>query len=128
MAIEITRGTQLGNGTFGSLETYSQSTATGYQTLSQNHSVLTLGMGTATGFNLNRYVLASSTATTGEKEGMELTIQSGATGEAKVAVPLSTSTGAYVFQSDGDFVRLRMTNSSWREIDLLGPTIATASA
>lgn len=122
MAIAVNRGEQQGDGTFNSLETMTQSTATSSQTISNKFSVTTLGMGTATGFGLNKYLLSATDAV----EGKEKVVQSGATGEAKLVLT-GTATGALVFQSDGDLVRLKLMNATWLVLNTVGATLATAT-
>lgn len=123
MAISVTRGEQLGDGSFGSLQTMTQSTATTLQTISNKHAVVTLGMGTATGdLRNNRYLLSATDAT----EGKEITVQTGATGEASLHFT-GTATGALTFQADGDLVTLKLMNGTWLQQQLVGATLATAT-
>ena len=149
MAVTITGGeVQKKGGTWQSIETLTQSTATVPQAISLNTDVTVLGMGTASGFPRNKYTLA-----TGAVEGMEKLIISSATGEATVFIPSattllpfhvafaalttattadavlggSTATGQWVFQSDGDFVYLKYMNGLWHFQDLAGATKATVT-
>lgn len=123
MAVTVNRGEQLGRGAFGSLQTMTQSTATALQTISNKHAVVTLGMGTATGdLRNNRYLLSATNAV----EGSEVTVQSGATGEASLHLA-GTSTGAYTFQADGDLVTVKLYNGTWLQQQLVGATLATAT-
>jgi hypothetical protein len=122
MAVTITPGSQVLDGMYRSVKIYSESTSTGIQTMDPNYEVLNLGMGTATGFGVNRYLLA----TDGNKEGREVLVLATATGEAKLVLT-GTSTGAKVFQSDGDFARVKQVNGTWYEIQTSGPTDATAT-
>lgn len=111
-----------GGGTFGSLESLTQSTATAAQSVSLVHDVTTLGAGTATGFGVNTYELA-----TGAVEGREKLVQMGATGEAKLSVGGGTATGQLVFQADGDMVLMRYLNNTWLVDKTVGATLATAT-
>jgi len=148
MAVTITGGDVLHPGAFQTVETLTQSTATAPQTISTVHGVTILGMGTATGFGVNQYNLATANAV----EGMEKLIVSNATGEAKVFIagaterfpfhismvanPTATAavdqvwasaTGRWVFQSDGDYVFVKFLNAAWHYQDANGATIATST-
>lgn len=139
--------------TWGALETLTQSTATAIQSISVHHDVTVLGMGTATGFTRNKYLLSTS----GAVEGMEKLIISNATGEANVIInnvgptnggtfPLhvaagllvtatttdalqgiATATGSLVFSSPDDMVRVKFMAGNWRFVDLYGATLATTT-
>jgi len=153
MAVTLTAGDIQHNGTWSSREALTQSTATAIQTLSNNHDVSVLGMGTATGFTRNRYLLSTS----GAVEGMEKLVISSATGEAYLifnsaaatgnhSFPLNvtaallttattvdalmgiaTATGNLVFNADGDYVLAKFINGYWRAQDLVGATLATST-
>ena len=153
MAITVQTSDVAREGTFRSIETLTQSTATAIQTLNNAYAVSVLGMGTATGFARNRYLLSTS----GAVEGMEKTVISSATGEAylifnssaatgnftfpiQVCLALlgtattvdalagiATATGNLVFNADGDFVRARFINGFWRAQELVGATLATTT-
>lgn len=147
MAITIAAGDKQTNSTWQSPETLTQSTATAFQALSLKTDISVLGMGTATGFGLNRYSLAS-----GAVEGQEKLIVSSASGEAKLFVVgptqgrlplniamesnatattvdalLASATGLWVFQSDGDYILCRFMNGVWNYMDSKGATLATAT-
>ncbi len=62
MTVSINAGDVQHNRTWGSVETLTQSTATSIQTLNNNFDVSVLGMGTATGFSRNKYLLSTSGA------------------------------------------------------------------
>lgn len=139
--------------TFLSLETLTQSTATAIQSISVHHAITVLGMGTATGFTRNKYLLSTS----GAVEGMEKLIISNATGEANVIInnvgptaggsfPLhvaaallvtattvdalqgiATATGSLVFGAADDQVLLKFMGGVWRYRDLYGVTLATTT-
>lgn len=146
MAVTITAGERQTNSSWQSIETKTQSTATTIQTLDVREDVSVLGMGTATGFLVNRYILP----TTGV-EGQEKLIISSATGEAKVFVPTksgrmsivasslaipaatavdagwASATGLWVFQEDGDYLLLKFMNGNWMFLDGAGASMATAT-
>ena len=111
-----------GGGVFGSLDSMTQSTATAAQSVSLNTHVTTLGAGTATGFGVNTYELA-----TGAREGMEKVVQTDATGEAKLSLGGGTATGQLVFQADGDMVLMRYMNNQWLVMNTFGATLATST-
>ena len=111
-----------GGGTFSSAESLTQSTATAAQSVSLNTDVTSLGGGTATGFGVNTYELA-----TGAVEGREKLVQLGATGEAKLSLGGGTATGQLVFAADGDLVLLRYINDVWMVMNTVGATLATAT-
>lgn len=90
-------------------QSFSQSTATAFQSLSLNVQEVTLGMGTSTGVNL--YLLAS-----GAVPGQELSILSTATGEARLLLSAGTATGMHVFTEADDFVRAIYLEGKWRII------------
>lgn len=122
MSIVIQGGGQNLPGTYRSLKSYSQSTATGAQTVDASYDVINLGMGTATGFGVNRYLLA----TDGAKEGRDIVFQATATGEAYLVFS-GTSTGALVFGAATDSVHLRQVNNVWYLVANYGATVATAT-
>ena len=101
-------------------DTYTQSTATTDQALSLNTDLSLLGMGSATGFGLNLYSLASGI------EGQEKWVLSTGTGEAKLAWQGMTVTGRSVLDANGDFVFLRYVGGAWRLVQQTA-TIATAT-
>lgn len=139
--------------TWMSLETLTQATATTIQTISNQVDITVLGMGTATGFTRNKYLLSTS----GAVEGMEKMIISNATGEANVIInnvgptlggsfplhvagallltattvdalqAIATATGSLVFGSADDVVLLKFMGGVWRYRDLYGVTLATTT-
>ena len=155
MAVTISAGDINRTGAFRSSKSYTQSTATSVQTLDFSFDVSLLGMGTATGFPRNKYVLATSvvvgTATVHAAEGQYHLIMATATGEATVFVtaattPLpvnvafqllptatsldainATATGQFVLQSSGDAIWCQMRNGLWHVLDVAGATIATST-
>lgn len=146
MAVTFTGGERQIGTSWQSMEELTQSTATAFQALDLRTDVSVLGMGTATGFGLNIYSLA----TTGV-EGQEKLIISSATGEAKVHIPTSSgrmsviasslaipsatavdavwasATGLWVLQSDGDFLLVKFLNGSWQFLGGAGATLATST-
>jgi hypothetical protein len=142
-------------GTFQTLESLTQSTATAFQTLSNEVEVSSLGMGTATGDNSNNlYALNATTTASGVEgdgvEGAYKLIYASATGEAAVfidgptqgrlpanialdALPTATAiaqasaTGNWVFSTDGDMILCRFVNGKWNYVALTGATQATAT-
>lgn len=139
--------------TWSALETLTQSTATAIQTLNNNFEISVLGMGTATGFARNRYLLS----TVGAAEGMEKLIIANATGEAYLILnnvgptsggtfnlncaaalllaattvdalqAIATATGNLVFGAADDQVRVKFMGGLWRCVDLYGATLATTT-
>jgi hypothetical protein len=122
MTITITAGAQVSPGQYRSLKSYSVSTATAPQTLDATYDVHNIGMGTATGFGINRYLLA----TDGAREGREIAIQSTGTGEAYLVLS-GTATGALVFLSATDVVEVKQVNALWMLKTNQGATFATAT-
>ncbi len=135
-------------GTFQSVESLTQSTATAPQALSITTDVSVLGMGTATGAAVrNLYTLAAGV------EGQEKIVYANATGEASVIftqktgrLPLSLSmivgaatatgavdslfasaTGQYVFQAADEFLQLKFLNDAWQVMNARGATLATTT-
>ena len=155
MAVTISAGDINRTGALRSSKSYTQATATAVQTLDFSFDVSLLGMGTATAFTRNKYVLATSvvvgTATVHAAEGQYHLIMATATGEANVFVtaatsPLSvnvafqmlptatsldaittTATGAFVLQSSGDAIWCQMRNGLWHILDVVGATFATST-
>ena len=155
MAITLTGGErQLHAGTFQTVETMTQSTATALQALSLRTDASILGAGTATGAAVrNIYSLAAGV------EGQEKLVVMNATGEASVTMAFATSrypfgigfellggtggtatignvaltdslvtaTGMLVFQADGEYAYLKYYNSRWHAIDIFGATQATVT-
>lgn len=88
-------------------QTFSQSTATAFQTLASDVPLVTLGMGTATGVNL--YLLAS-----GVISGQEISVLATATGEARLLIGAGTATGMHVFTEADDFLKAMYEEGKWR--------------
>ena len=111
MAVTVTGGplSQRGPG-WWTRENLTQSTATAFQAVSLFTDVTTLGVGTATGFGLNRYGLAS-----GATEGREKVLLTTGTGEAKAYVA-GTATGLWVLNELDDMVMVRYIEGKWRVI------------
>ena len=103
-------------------QTLSQSTATAFQAINLYVDRAHLGMGTATGFSLNRYSLA-----TGAKEGWTVSILATATGEAKVHLGGGTATGLWVFGTADTYLRAIYEEHKWRVLTNSGATLATAT-
>ena len=123
MAISITTGAAVHKGgTFQSVETLTQSTATAEQSLDLDTDVSHLGVGTATLFTRNKYLLASTGV-----DGMEKIVLTTGTGEAKLRLGGGTATGAHVFQSDTDMLYTKLINGQWMVLSTLGATIATST-
>ena len=98
-------------------QTFSQSTATAFQTLATDVPVVTLGMGTATGA-ANLYMLAS-----GAIPGQDISVLTTGTGEAKLLISSGTATGMWVFTDNDDFLKATYEEGKWRIIQ----TTATLS-
>lgn len=152
MAITITGGAQVRHeGTFDAVDTLTQSTATDEQSISLRTAVTTLSGGTATGFSINRYVLAAG------NEGDSKLIVHLATGESYLRFGAATTnlmatgihylsadtagiatatgaagaffgaaTGALVMNGAQDYIRCQFFNGAW---NVLGgqATIATST-
>ena len=154
MSVVLNQGQQRTPGSFGDVEALTQSTATARQSISTLIPVTTLGGGTATGFSLNLYTVASfATNTAGPAEGMDKYVFMLATGEAKVvfngiatggwlglfevatnatgggAVSVMTAasaTGAFVLSAPSHCVWAKMINGLWRVMGGVA-TYATAT-
>ena len=87
-------------------QTFTQSTASTAQSISPYTDLCVLGVGTATGFLINVYTLASSA------DGKELSLLVTGTGEAKVAMT-GTATGLWVLTEADDRVRILHENGKW---------------
>jgi len=115
MAITITAGQQTRRGgTYHSQASFTQSTATTAQALSITVDVNTLGMGTATGHEVNVYTVADG------QEGQPLTIASTATGEAKVIFTNGTATGRHTFglaTTDDYFLEAKFVAGNWHVVE-----------
>lgn len=148
MAINTLTGgdRMLFRGTYQSVESMTQSTATTPQALSTRTEVSILGGGTATGAAVrNLYTLGSGV------EGQEKIIYMIATGEASVVftqpsgrqpiqvsatlIPAATAvdavwasaTGQYVLQAADEFIRCIWMNSAWHVTEARGATLATTT-
>lgn len=112
MAIEIVGGPQPQRWAGARVkQTFSQSTATAFQSLALDFPVVTLGMGTATGAARNLYSLAS-----GAIPGQDISILATATGEAKLLITAGTATGMWVFTEADDFLKATYEEGKWRII------------
>jgi len=100
-------------------QTFSQSTATAFQSISLDVPVITLGMGTASG--LNFYSLAS-----GAIPGQEISILTSGTGEARVLITAGTATGMHVFTEADDFLKAVYEEGKWR-ILISSATLSTGT-
>lgn len=121
MTITITSNAQVFNaGISQSVENLTQSTATGLQTLSLKTDISNIGMGTATGFGINRYLLPAG------QHGQEKWLVAQATGEAYVQLAAGTATGALVFTSTQQ-AQVVFMDTIWALTYSRGPTIATAT-
>lgn len=91
-------------------ETLAQSTATAPQAIALTTDLTTFSGGTATGFGVDVYVLATASAVEGQiKEILML-----ATGEAKLVLGAGTATGALVFTAADDNASLKFLDGIWR--------------
>ena len=121
MAVTLVGGIQrLRFGGYTALETLTQATATGAQSISLDTLITHVGLGTATGFNLNTYTLANGT------EGQWKHVLATATGEGKVAFT-GTATGQWVLDTADDHLALRFLTGRWRVLSSAGATLATAT-
>lgn len=118
----VTPGTQVSEGQPRSVKSYTQSVATGIQTLDPTYDVHNLGMGTATGFGVNRYLLATDS----DYEGRVQYIQATATGAAHLVLT-GTATGAWVLAAATDIMKFTQFNGSWLLNQNTGATLATAT-
>ena len=101
-------------------ETFGQSTATVFRPLSLTTELSVLGGGSATGFEVQRYSLAS-----GALEGQDKAIILPINGEANVYIA-GTATGLHVFSAADDYVLARYERGKWRVI-VSSATIATGT-
>lgn len=122
MTITITPNSQVVDDQARTVKSYTQATGTALQTLDPNYDVHNLGMGTATGFGVNRYLLA----TDGDYEGRVQYIQATATGAAHLVLT-GTATGAWVLAAATDIMRFRQFNGAWNLEQNSGATLATAT-
>jgi hypothetical protein len=101
-------------------ETFTQSTATVAQAIALGTLVTHVGMGSATGFNLNTYSLAAGT------EGQEKYILATATGEAKISLT-GTATGQWVLDAADDWLKVVYLTAKWHVLSSAGATLATST-
>ena len=104
------------------MESLSQSTATAFRAINLYVDRFHVGVGTATGFGLNRYSLA-----TGAQEGWIVSILATATGEAKVHLGGGTATGLWVLSSADTYMRTIYEDNKWRMLTNSGATLATST-
>jgi hypothetical protein len=93
-----------------SREDLSQSTATTFVSVNLYTEVTRLGVGTATGFERNRYALPD-----GAEETRFKTILTTGTGEAHLYLA-GTATGLFVFDDADDMVMAMFLDGKWRLI------------
>jgi hypothetical protein len=67
-----------------------------------------MGVGTATGFERNRYRLASDAV-----EGQELALYTTGTGEANLLLQAGTATAYWVFTEKDDFMKTQFFGDKW---------------
>ena len=122
MTITVIAGAQAFDNKPRGIDFLTQSTGTGLQSLDPAVEVHNLGMGTAPGFGVNRYLLATDSA----HEGREMYVQATATGEAYLVFS-GTSTGALVFLAATDRIRLKQFDGAWHLEQNSGATVASAT-
>lgn len=121
MAVVLTTGTQRRNGgVFSSTEDLTVSTATAAQSVSVTTDISTISGGTATGFGVDRYLLAAGS------EGQYKSVVMLATGEAKMDTAGGTATGSFVFSAAEDIWMGQYINAGWKLIQT-SATLATAT-
>lgn len=110
MTISIIAGEREQRGRPGdkSRETLTQSTATHYQNVNLFVDSIVMGVGTATGFERNRYRLASDAV-----EGQEVALYVTGTGEANLLLQSGTATGLYVFTEADDYMKTQFWGDKW---------------
>jgi hypothetical protein len=91
-----------------SRQTLTQSTATHYQNVDLFSHSIVMGVGTATGFTINRYRLASDAV-----EAQQISLYVTGTGEANLLIQASTATGHYVFTEPDDYIACQHFNGRW---------------
>lgn len=152
MTVTLNAGDRNTAGTFKAVENLTQSTATARQAISVVVPVTTLSGGTATGFGVDLYTVASfATAGAGPAEGTEKWIKMLATGEAKVVfngvatgllgifeiatttnsapqsvMTAASATGAFVLSVPHHYIFAKMVGGLWR-IVAGAATYATAT-
>ena len=152
MSVVLNAGMQRTKGSFGDVEVLTQSTATARQAISVIKEVTTLSGGTATGFGVDLYTVASfATTGAGPAEGFEKWIHMLATGEAKVVfngvatgvlgifeiatttntapqsvMTAASATGAFTLSVPHHYIFAKMVNGLWRVVGGAA-TFATAT-
>jgi hypothetical protein len=122
MAVCVVAGRKRERGTGDySKQSFTQSTATAFQTISLFVDRVHFGCGTATGFTRNHYSLASGAA-----EGQEVSFLSTATGEAYLLFTAGTATGQWVFNEADDYMRAKYEDGKWRVLSS-NATLATST-
>jgi hypothetical protein len=101
-------------------ETFSQSTATTFRSISKHADITILAGGTGTDFQRNLYSLAS-----GGEERREKFVYVTGTGQASLFVA-GTATGLFVLSGPDDFVALKYMDGKWRVLSNTA-TVATAT-
>ena len=145
MALNLTGGEQVSRDV-GAIQVLTNSTATAERTISLTHHITTIAGGTATGFNINKYVLPEG------DDGTRKIIQLIATGELTVRVSafatglhylgrnidgaatasgiassfVGAATGAFVLNAKSQYVELLFLDGGWRCIGGQA-TIATST-
>jgi hypothetical protein len=94
-----------------SIEVLTQSTATFFQNVNMFVDTIKFGMGTATGFERNRYRLAS-----GAVEGQQVSFLATATGEANLLLQVGTATALWVFSEPDDYMLTIYSDHKWRVV------------
>lgn len=110
MTISVIAGVREQRGRPGerSREILTQSTATFYQNVNLFVDSHVLGVGTATGFERNRYRLASDAV-----EGQEVSLYVTGTGEANLLLQAGTATGIWVFTEPDDYMKTQFFGDKW---------------
>ena len=103
------------------IEALSDATSTALGTVSITTDISTIGAGTATGEDINRWLLA-----TGAREGQTKTVLMLGTGEAKVQLGGGTATGSHVLSAAEDWIRCVYIQDQWMMIQNTA-TLATAT-
>ncbi len=150
--VAIQGGLQVHLGGFTGAQALSQSTATAVQEILPKNGYISVGMGTATGFARNRYLLASTTGTATDDEvddGLECWIVCTGTGEAYIDVgglasgrleglrssstdsSFASATGSFTFLGATDnsvgFLHMKRLAGQWMLVNSRGATLATAT-
>lgn len=102
-------------------QTFTQSTATAFQSVNLFVDRVHLGLGTATGFARNHYSLAS-----GAEEGREVSFLATASGEAYLLITSGTATGQWVFTAADQYSRFKYEDGKWRLL-ISSATLATST-